>query len=149
MRHLRVIEAIKQKNRVVLEGQVIKDTKTIFFIDYHESCAYHAAFSPHDSRQQQQRRWRRTETEGDYCTTWLVLQCCQKPHLPLLHKYSCMAVRSLLYTGEDLRVYEVINACLIPSRPPPPLVSRHSMWESLHRFAAIFLLCALISGDCR
>ena len=65
--------------------------------------------------------------EGDYCTTWLVLQCCQEPHLPLryvrAHNYSCMvilvAVRSLLYTGEDLRVDGVINACLIPSRPVP------------------------------
>ena len=64
-----------------------------------------------------------TMAAEDYCTTWLVLQCCQEPHLPLqyvrAHKYSCMvilvAVRSLLYSEEDLRVDGVINACLPPA----------------------------------
>ena len=37
------------------------------FIDYHESCAYHVTFSPHDSRQQQ-RRWQGiTAPLGSFC----------------------------------------------------------------------------------
>ena len=60
------------------------------FIDYHESCAYHVTFSPHDSRQQQ-RRWQQRITAplGSFCNAARNPTC---PDDVRAHKYSCMVI---------------------------------------------------------